>query len=235
MRQIYRTKGMLLIIQGLVFDFDGLLVDTEGPAYDSWQAIYKEYGCELPLPVWGTGIGGSGREFDPCAYLEAQIGQPLDCDAIHRRRWASKLRLTNDQPLLPGVLSHLADAKRLGLKLAIASSSSHRWVDGHLQRLAIHAHFDAIICADDVAHVKPDPELYQTAVAALGLQPHQAIAFEDAPNGLLAAKRAGLFCVAVPNPLTSQLPINADLRLGSLADVPLLALLATIEAQTQAL
>ena len=223
-----------MLIQGLVFDFDGLLVDTEGPAYDSWQEIYGNYGHELPLSVWGAVIGGSGREFDPCAYLEAQVGQPLDCDAIHRQRWARKLRLTNDQPLLPGVLSYLADAKRIGLKLAVASSSSHRWVDGHLDRLQVRAYFDAIICADDVAHVKPDPALYQTAPQALNVHSHVAIAFEDAPNGLLAAKRAGLFTVAVPNPLTGQLSINADLRLGSLADVPLAALLAMIEEQRRA-
>jgi HAD superfamily hydrolase (TIGR01509 family) len=221
-------------IRGLVFDFDGLLVDTEGPAYDSWQEIYAEYGYELPLAVWGTVIGGSGREFDPCRYLEAQVGQPLPCDLIHKRRWARKLQLTNDQPLLPGVTAYLADAKGLGLRLAVASSSSHRWVDTHLERLQVHAFFDTIICADDVAYVKPDPELYQRAVAALGLQPQEAIAFEDAPNGLLAAKRAGLFCVAVPNPLTGQLPINADLRLVSLADVPLPALLSHVEEQVRA-
>ena len=219
------------MIQGLIFDFDGLLVDTEGPAYDSWQEIYREYGRELPLAVWAAVLGGSGREFDPCADLEAQVGQPLDCDAIHRRRWARKLRLTNDQPLLSGVTDYIAGAKRMGLKIGVASSSGHRWVDGHLERLQVRAHFDAIICADDVAHVKPDPALYQTALRALDLEPQQAIAFEDAPNGLLAAKRAGLFTVAVPNPLTGQLPIKADLRLGSLADVPLAALLVKVEEQ----
>jgi HAD superfamily hydrolase (TIGR01509 family) len=221
------------LIRGLIFDFDGLLVDTEGPAYDSWQEIYRGYGRELPLSVWAAVLGGSGREFDPCAYLQVQVGQPLDCDAIRRRRWARKLRLTNDQPLLPGVAEYIADAKHVGLKLAVASSSSHRWVDGHLDRLQIRAYFDAIICADDVVDVKPDPALYQTALRALNLEPHAAIAFEDAPNGLLAAKRAGLFTVAVPNPLTGQLPIDADVRLVSLADMPLAALLAQVEEQSR--
>ncbi len=227
-------EGEAPLIHGLIFDFDGLLVDTEGPAYDSWQEIYTEYGCKLPLSVWGMVIGGSGHEFDPCAYLEAQVGQPLDCDAIRRRRWARKLRLTNDQPLLPGVTDYIADAKRLSLKIGVASSSSHRWVDGHLRRLAVHSCFDAIICADDIAHVKPDPALYQAALRALNLEPHAAIAFEDAPNGLLAATRAGLFTVAVPNPLTGQLPITADLRLASLADVPLSALLVNVDERMRA-
>lgn len=221
------------MINALIFDFDGLLVDTEGPAYDSWQEIYQAHGCELPLAVWSTVIGGSGHAFDPCAYLETLVGRALDCDAIRQQRWQRKLEFTAEQPLLPGVTSYLADAKRLDLLLAVASSSSHRWVDGHLERLGVRTLFDTIICADDVAHVKPDPELYQRAVAALDLLPHQAIAFEDAPNGLLAAQRAGLFSIAVPNPLTGQLPLTADLRITSLADVPLPALLAQIEAQLQ--
>ncbi len=63
-----------MMIRGLIFDFDGLMVDTESPAYDSWREVYQEYGCELPLALWQAVLGGSGKEFDPCAYLEQQIG-----------------------------------------------------------------------------------------------------------------------------------------------------------------
>ena len=215
------------MIQGLIFDFDGLMVDTESPAYDSWLEIYREYGCTLPLSLWSAVLGGSGAEFDPCAYLAEQTGQSLDADALRARRWQRKLELCAGQALLPGVSDYLAAAKRLDLKLGVASSSSRRWVVGHLDRLGVTPAFDAIITADDVTRVKPDPEIYRAAVAALDLRPEQAIALEDAPNGLLAAKRAGLICVAVPNPLTGQLPLDyADLRVASLADVPLERLLA---------
>ncbi len=214
------------MIQGLIFDFDGLMVDTESPAYDSWLEIYREYGCTLPLPQWSAVLGGSGSEFDPCAYLAEQAGQALDADALRARRWQRKLELVAAQPLLPGVSDYLAVAKRLHLKLGVASSASRRWVAGHLDRLGVTPAFDAIITADNVRQVKPDPEIYRVAVAALGLRPEQAIALEDAPNGLLAAKRAGLICVAVPNLLTCQLPLeHADLRITSLADVPLERLL----------
>ena len=218
------------MIRGVIFDFDGLMVDTESPAFESWQEIYREYGTDLPLSLWAAVLGGSGLEFDPCTYLEEQIGRSLDYDAIRTRRWQRKLELTAAQPLLPGVADYITTARRLNLKLGVASSSSRKWVVGHLHRLGVSTLFDAIICADNVAHVKPDPEIYLTALAALDLQPGEAIALEDAPNGLLSAKRAGLFCVAVPNPLTGQLPLDhADLRLTSLADMPLEALLGTVQ------
>ena len=127
-------------------------------------------------------------------------------------------------------LGVLSAAKQRHLKLAVASNSSRKWVVGHLDRLGVADQFDAIITADNVTHVKPDPKIYQAALTALALRPEQAIATEDAPNGLLSARRAGIFSVAVPNPLTGQLPLEADLRLVSLADVPLDALLQTVQA-----
>ncbi len=222
------------MIRALIFDFDGLMVDTESPAYESWLEIYREYNCEFPFARWSTVLGGSGAEFDPCAYLAEQTGQVLDHDALRARRWQRKLDLTAIQPLLPGVMTYVHEAKRLGLKVAVASSSSRKWVVGHLDRLAFSDQFDTIICADDVTHVKPAPDIYLAAVAALKVQPQDTIAFEDAPNGLLAAKRAGVFSVAVPNPLTGQLPLDhADMRLTSLEEIRLQTLLATVEQRLQ--
>jgi HAD superfamily hydrolase (TIGR01509 family) len=134
--------------------------------------------------------------------------------------------------VLPGVHDYIADARRLGLQLGVASSSSRAWVSGHLARLELHQHFVCIACRDDVPRTKPDPALYHAALAALGVRPEEAIALEDSPNGILAAKRAGLFCVAVPNALTCQLPLHqADLQIPSLAAFPLPRLLHTIHSR----
>ena len=220
------------MIRGIIFDFDGLMVDTEGPAYESWMEIYREYGCELPLSRWALVLGGSGSEFDPCAYLAEHVGQELDAPAITARRWQRKLELVAGLPLLPGVAGYVDTAKRLGLKVAVASSAHRDWVTSHLDRLNTTAHFDAIVTADNVTRVKPDPEIYQAALAALALRPEEAIALEDAPNGVLAAKRAGIFCVAVPNAITGQLPLDhADLRITSLASMPLETLRETVAAR----
>jgi HAD superfamily hydrolase (TIGR01509 family) len=211
------------MIRAVVFDFDGLILDTEVPEFQTWQEIYQAHGCELALEVWAMGLGTSADAFDPCAHLEAQLGKLLDREVIIQQRYHELLGATS---ALPGVREYIAEAKRLGLRLGVASSSSREWVVGHLTELGLSAYFDCIKCRDDVARVKPDPALYQAVVETLALQPHQAIALEDSPNGITAAKRAGLFCVAVPNPLTRQLSLaHADLLVSSLADLPLPQLL----------
>jgi HAD superfamily hydrolase (TIGR01509 family) len=217
------------MIRAVVFDFDGLILDTEAPEFQTWQEIYQTHGCELLLEVWATGLGTSADAFDPYTHLEGQAGCPIDREAIQQRRRQRYLELLGANSALPGVREYIAEAKRLGLRLGVASSSSREWVVGHLTELGLSAYFDCIKCRDDVTRVKPDPALYQAVVETFALQPHQAIALEDSPNGITAAKRAGLFCVAVPNPLTRQLSLaHADLRINSLADFPLPQLLAHV-------
>ncbi|MDQ5853569.1 MAG: HAD family hydrolase [Chloroflexota bacterium] len=219
-------------IKGLIFDFDGLLVETESPAFQAWQEIFAEHGCELPLGTWAQRIGGTTGEFDPCVFLEEQIKRPVECAVLVRRRWQRKSELCANLPLLPGVGDYLSAARTLNLKLGLASSSPQEWVVAHLERLGLSTTFDCVVCADDVSRIKPDPELYQTALSWLGLRAEEVIAIEDSPNGVLAATRAGLFCVVVPNALTGQLPLDhADLRLRSLADLPLPALLEHVHTR----
>jgi len=133
---------------------------------------------------------------------------------------------------LPGVERCLDEADVLGFGLAIASSSDRGWVEGHLARLGLLARFHRIVCRGDVARVKPAPDLYLAAVAALGGAPGDALAIEDSANGITAAKRAGLVCVAVPTDVTRGLALDhADLRLASLEEgLPLRDLVARAQA-----
>jgi len=223
-----------MTIQALIFDFDGLILDTEVPVYRSWQELYQSFGCQLPPSSWVHHIGVSPTTFDPFASLEQQLGNAVDRAGLAPQRRAREMQLIATQPIQPGVKPYLADAKRLGLKLGLASSSSSEWVRGHLSRLGLIAYFDSIRTAEDVKHAKPDPALYLAVLKDLAITPGQVIVLEDSPNGLLAAKRAGLFCVVVPNELTNQLPLdNADLCLDSLADLPLEGLLSRVEALVQ--
>ncbi|MBA2361678.1 MAG: HAD-IA family hydrolase [Actinobacteria bacterium] len=213
-------------MRGLLFDFDGLIVDTETPSFASWQEVYGEHGRELPLERWATIIGTTGGGFDPLDYLEELHG-PIDRVAVKARRAEHELRLLEIEELRPGILDYLEEADRLGLKKAIVSSSSRRWIDRHLARLERAEHFDAIVTADgDPARGKPRPTLYLEALERLDLRPDEAIAFEDSPNGVKAAKAAGIYCVAVPNGVTATLRLEeADLRLEELAELPLRELL----------
>ncbi|MBI4558352.1 MAG: HAD-IA family hydrolase [Candidatus Hydrogenedentes bacterium] len=214
-------------IAALIFDFDGLIIDTEGPDYESWQELFREFGSILPLDVWEDCIGRESGFFDPLDYLEKQIGRAVERDAIAARRRQRYHDLVAHQPVCPGVQDYINEGKRLGLKLAVASSAPRAWVEGHLSRRALLDQFDCIKCTSDGIRPKPNPDLFRATAERLGIGVDCAIVLEDAPNGILAAKRAGMFCVAVPNSVTRRLAMHgADLRLNSLADIPLSQLLA---------
>jgi HAD superfamily hydrolase (TIGR01509 family) len=214
------------MIKALIFDFDGLILNTEVPEYQSWQEIYRAFGCSLPLSKWAECIGSSSDAFDPCGYLAQQLGRPVDRVAVRAKQRTRFSELMADQSILPGVERCIFKARELGLKLGLASSSSRSWVTGYLAQLKLEAYFDSIKCGDDVERAKPDPALYLATLRALEVKAHEAIALEDSPNGVLAAKRAGIFCVAVPNALTQQLPFDlADLQISSLAELSLEKLL----------
>ena len=209
-------------VKALVFDFDGLIVDTEVPIFRAWQRIYREHGQELPLERWLTIIGTAAGPFDPVIDLAEKTGTKLDETELKALEVLYYQEATALQQLLPGVLDYLVAARELGLKTAVASSSTRKWVMDHLNRFGIGSHFDAIVCREDVKRTKPDPDLYMTALERLGVSPAEAIAFEDSTNGVHAAKAAGLFCVVVPNLLTVDLDLTeADLRLLSLDAMPL--------------
>ncbi|MGF7030588.1 HAD superfamily hydrolase (TIGR01509 family) [Paenibacillus mucilaginosus] len=220
------------MIQGVIFDFDGLILDTETPEFESFQALFRRYGCELTLDVWGACIGTGPEAFDPYVHLEELYASPYDKEEARtwRRRYYDE-RLAS-AVLRPGVLEYLQSAHEHGLRVGLASSSHRPWVTGHLAAHGILDAFEVIRTAEDVAQVKPDPALYLLALEGLGLPPEAAAAFEDSPNGALAAKRAGMFCVTVPNETTGSLVFGEhDLRIGSMADIPLMEVIARLEAQ----
>ncbi len=218
------------MIHGLIFDFDGLILDTELPDFESWQEMFIEHGAELPRAEWAPLIGTVTDSFDIYDYLEQRAGRAIDREDVRERRRARYHERVIEQMILPGVEECITAAKRRGLKVGLASAATAEWVLGHLERLGLHVHFDTVKTAADVERVKPDPALYLAALDALGLDATEAIALEDSPNGIAAAKAAGLFCVAIPNAMTRDLDISAaDLRLTSLADLPLAELLEIAE------
>lgn len=218
------------MIQALIFDFDGTILETEQPDYIAWCETYQEHQCELPLTLWLSAVGGSAANFDPYAYLEQQVGRALDRPAVRAKLRARLHELVAQQEVRAGVLEAISAAKEMGLRVGIASSSSRDWVESHLARLNLRHHFEVICTREDVALVKPDPALYSLAVQRLGVQPAAAVAIEDSRNGLLAARAAGLKCVIVPNEMTKALDFpEADLLMHSLADRPLAAWLADLQ------
>jgi HAD superfamily hydrolase (TIGR01509 family) len=210
------------MIKAVVFDFDGTILDTETCEFEGLQTIYKEYGAELPIEVWGECIGTHANFFDAHEYLEKQIGKTLDRDMIKQKRSDLFKERIKTQLALPGVVEYLEAAKRLGLKIGLASSSTYEWVSSHLENLGLIDYFETIKTSNDVEKVKPDPTLYLETVKALGVKPEETIAFEDSSNGAKAAKQAGLYCVVIPNAVTQHLAFeDLDLKLESLAELKL--------------
>jgi HAD superfamily hydrolase (TIGR01509 family) len=190
--------------------------------------LFQEHGVDLQLGVWSSVIGMSSKEhFDPYKLLEQKTGKAIDRSKLESTRFAREMALCYAQPILPGVVDTILAAKDRGFKLAVASSSSRAWVVGHLDRLGLLPFFEFIHTADDVERTKPDPELFNLALASLDLRPQEAVVFEDSPNGVAAAKAAGIFVVAVPNELTRQLPLeHADIILNSLVEATLDTIIA---------
>jgi HAD superfamily hydrolase (TIGR01509 family) len=210
-------------IRAFLFDFDGLILDTELASRAGWELLYRDHGHELPPQLWATVVGTYGA-WDPMAHLEELVGEPLEREALNVRRYAHEIALIEAEELRPGIAEYLAAAQRHGLKRAIVSSSNRQWVETHLERLEEAVGWDAICTAEgDRDRAKPAPTLYLEALDALDVAAAEAVAFEDSPNGVRAAKEAGIFCVAVPNEVTRDLGLDesgADLVLDSLADLP---------------
>jgi len=162
--------------------------------------------------------------------LDALLAQPCDREAVTAQRRRRELELLEQEPLRPGVREYLEDARALGLRVGIVSSSSRTWIDRNLRRLGVFDGWAAVVCADgDTARCKPSPALYAEALAALGVDAAEAVAIEDSPNGVTAARAAGIFCVAFPNDVTSALDLShADLLAGSLEDLRLAELLGHV-------
>jgi len=209
------------VLKAAIFDFDGTILDTESPEYQAWCEVYDAHGHSLDLATWCLGVG-TRNGFDPYEHLEGLIAAPIDRDSVRASVRARKTALGELITLREGVQERLDEAKAMGLGLAVASSSDAEWVTPHLDRWDLSRYFDAIICAGAGLAAKPDPALYLSALEQLSARPEEAVAFEDSPNGIAAAKTVGIYTIACPNPVTSLLDLaRADLVVVSLAAVSL--------------
>lgn len=211
------------MITALLFDFDGLLYDSETSAYEVWRELYAEHGAEFPLELWQREVMGrppGASDFDPLAHLEELRAPGLDPEAVVQSRVRRRDALFPHE-LTEGAAELLAAAAARGFKTAIVSSNDRSRILEHLARAGHPPDVDVIVTADgDAARGKPNPALYLEALEALEVPAAEAVAFEDSPNGVAAAKAAGLRVVAIPNELTRGAPglELADESLVSLAD-----------------
>ncbi|WP_189029458.1 HAD family hydrolase [Paenibacillus albidus] len=196
------------MIKGIIFDFDGTIIDTETAWYTAFNEAYEQHGVELTLEQYSTCIGTSLNGFNPYEYLMTDLKLPINKQEFRTAVQERHSKLMELEAIRPGIQHYLDSAKKAGLRMGLASSSSLEWVEKYLDQLDIRDYFDCIRTSDHVEKVKPDPELYRQALSCLGLQPEEAVAIEDSPNGSKAAAAAGIHCVVIPNDITSFLEFD---------------------------
>jgi putative hydrolase of the HAD superfamily len=212
--------------QALVFDFDGLLMDTETTSLQSWQYEWRQHGLELDQTTF---FADHGADITAERYrqLAEAVGPEFDYETSHTRRTAYRDDLHLRLGLRDGIDAWLAQAHEAGLRCAVASSSSESWVTGMLRGVGRLEAFGVLAFGNEVQRVKPAPDVYLLALERLGIEPAAAVAVEDTPHGVAAAKAAGMACIAVPNPFADVSRFGAaDLVLSSAADLPLREALA---------
>ena len=217
-------------LRALLLDFDGTIVDTESPETEVWSEIFTHYGITFPEEyfTWAVGRGADEIVDRPLDILIRQLDlngnmpEEFDGEAIEADYHARRMAVIATQPILPGILELLSEARIAHIPTAVVSSSKHVWVDRHLADRGLAHLVDHVVCADDVPRAKPFPDLYLRALDLIGIPATDAIAVEDSPNGVQSAVTAGIFTVAIPNPLTARLDLShASLQLPTLGGLSL--------------
>jgi HAD superfamily hydrolase (TIGR01509 family) len=209
-----------MAFSAVLFDFDGVLVDTEWAIYQAWRRTFETHGHDLPLDVYTHCIGSDFATWSPKTHLEEISGLAFDWHDLDARRQEEILRDLSGEGTMPGVIDLLEQLTRSGTRRAVVSSSSHHWVDGWLEKLAFGDHFETVVCRGDAPQIKPAPDLYLEAAKRLGLSPAECLVIEDSLNGVNAAVAAGMTVWVVPNRVTAGLDFaGAERKFPSLTEL----------------
>ncbi|HEX2957274.1 MAG TPA: HAD family phosphatase [Chitinispirillaceae bacterium] len=192
-------------IDAVVFDFDGVIIDTETARYEVWKRIFMEHNQVLPREIWVKSIGRTEYYISPYELLSQLSGKRVDADSLRNYEKSMEEQYIAQKPLTAGLLERISEARNAGGRFAIASSASRRYVEKHLAERNILSLFDVLVCRDDVSRHKPHPEPYLRAVELLDAEIGYSFAVEDAPAGIEAAVSAGLFCIAVAGNMTRDM------------------------------
>lgn len=193
----------------VLFDFDGVIVDTEWAIYQAWLRTFQRAGHDLPLPLYCRCIGSDFDTWSPKLHLEHLTNREFDWKEMDEERQVEIRTELEGYGTISGIRQVLAEAEKREMALAVVSSSSHSWVDGWLHKLGLIGYFREIVCKGDAPRIKPAPDLYLAASSKLGIEPDKCLVIEDSLNGLLSAQAAGMKAWIVPNRVTSVLDFRA--------------------------
>jgi HAD superfamily hydrolase (TIGR01509 family) len=225
-----------MTLDAVVFDFDGLIIDSEWAIFETARAAFTVHGHELTVEAWGTIVGLGDDDERAWATLTRAMGIEGFDNATFSATYAQQDRASRDSlPLLPGVEVLVDSLVAEGVPIGVASSSSLAWLDRHLGRLGLRPRFGAVIGSDLVGGVgKPAPDVYLRACSDLGADPSRSVALEDSAHGVASAKAAGMTAVAVPSRITRSNDFSpADLVVDSIADLTVDLLRALVDRDSE--
>ncbi len=202
-----------MAFSAVLFDFDGVLVDTEWAIYHAWLRTFQAHGHDLPLDVYTHCIGSDFATWSPKTHLEELTGQAFDWHDLDTRRQQEIVTDLEGEGAMPGATSLLEQLTAANVRRAVVSSSSHQWVDGWLEKTALAARFETVVCRGDAERIKPAPDLFLEAAQRLDLDPAACLVIEDSLNGVKAAKAAGMPVWVVPNRVTIALDFSTADRI----------------------
>ena len=209
------------MIHAIIFDMDGVLIDSQPMHYLGDQQTLAAHSVEVPVEEM-TAYAGTTNQlrfelFKERYHLDADVADMI------REREATMIRLVRESDAVPteGSVALLESIKADGLKTAVASSSSYPFIYAVLEKLGILSYFDLIFSGEDVKNGKPAPDIYRKACEEMGVKPEQAMAVEDSFNGIRSAHAAGLFTVMVPDQLlpTEEILTIVDKKCDSLTEL----------------
>ncbi len=220
-------------LEAVIFDFDGLVFDSETPIFQASAAALATLGHDLTVAAWSTVVGHG--DDGGWAALQAAVGAELDRDAYDRAYEAQDRSWRDRQPALPGVAALLEALAEAEVPCGIASSSPTGWVTSHLERLGLAHRFKSVATRDRVdGRAKPAPDTYLLACADLGADPGRSVALEDSAPGIAAARAAGLAVVSVPSEITSHTDLSAaDRQVRDLTEVSVADLVALVAGRSR--
>jgi HAD superfamily hydrolase (TIGR01509 family) len=207
--------------RAVLFDFDGIIVDTEWAIYESWRRLFETHGHPLPLDIYNRCIGSDFESWSPKTHLEDLTSRDFDWHDLDESRNTRIRAELEGSDALPGVRESLQSLAAHNIPAAVVSSSSHDWVDGWIARLGLSAAFTTSVCRGDAPRIKPAPDLFLEAARRLDLPPAECLVVEDSVNGIRAATNAGMPTIAIPNRVTEGCDFSeAGHILPSLTEFP---------------
>lgn len=198
-----------MAIQTVLFDFDGIVVDTEWAIYQAWLRTFEAHDHPLPLELYTRCIGSDFDTWSPKTHLEELTGNSFDWHDLDARRQKEIVSELEGSQAMAGLHEMLDKLDRKQIPAAVVSSSSHNWVGGWLERIELTQRFKTVVCRGDAPRIKPAPDLYLEAAKRLEIDPANCLVIEDSMNGVKSAKAAGMKVWAVPNRVTSCLDFRA--------------------------